>query len=112
MLHLCLPLLAYNRVRDEYAPSFWQEAAEKAELAAEAAKGENPTGAVQGQGGGKTVRAEEKEFSIELDKGNTLSAGKYRFQVVNDGKIEHDLAIEGNGVEKKTPLIRPGKRPS
>ena len=27
----------------------------------------------------------------------------------NDGKIEHDLVIEGNGVDEKTPTIEPGK---
>jgi uncharacterized cupredoxin-like copper-binding protein len=85
-----------------------EEAAEKAELAAEREAGENPEGAVQGQGGGKTVRATEKEFSIDLAGGDTLVAGKYRFQVVNEGKIDHDLEIEGGGVEEKTPLIAPG----
>jgi uncharacterized cupredoxin-like copper-binding protein len=84
------------------------EAAEKAELAAERKAGENPEGAVQGEGGGKTVRATEKEFSIDLKGGTTLSAGKYRFQVVNAGKIDHDLEIEGDGVEEKTALIGPG----
>lgn len=85
-----------------------EEAAEKAELAAERAKGEDPTGAVQGQGGGKTVRAVEKEFSINLQGGDTLKPDRYRFQVVNSGKVEHDLAIDGDGVKEKTPLIEPG----
>ena len=85
------------------------EAAEKAAEEQAEAEGENPTGAVQGEGGGKTVRATEKEFSIKLDGGNSLSAGKYRFQAVNAGKIEHDLAIEGDGVKEKTPLIGPGE---
>ena len=62
-------------------------------------------GAVQGEGGGKTVRALEDEFSIKLEGGNYAEPGKYRFQVVNEGKIEHDLAIEGDGVEEKTALI-------
>ena len=48
------------------------------------------------------MRVIEKEFSIELDKGNTLQAGSYAFQVDNAGKIEHDLAIEGDGVKEKT----------
>ena len=54
------------------------------------------------------MRAAEKEYSIKLDKGNSLQAGRYRFQVVNQGKIEHDLAIQGDGVKEKTPLIEPG----
>ena len=83
--------------------------AEAAEKAAEEAGEPGPEGAVQGEGGGKTVRAIEKEFSIKLDDGDTLKPGKYRFQVINDGKIEHDLAIDGGGVEEKTALIGPGE---
>ena len=56
------------------------------------------------------MRADEKEFSIKLDRAETrCRPGKYRFQVVNDGKIEHDLEIEGGGVEEKTALIGPGE---
>jgi uncharacterized cupredoxin-like copper-binding protein len=86
-----------------------EEAAEKAELAAEREKESTPAGAGEGKGGGKTVRATEKEFSIELQGGTTLTPGSYTFQVVNAGQAEHDLAIDGNGVKEKTPLIEPGK---
>ena len=55
------------------------------------------------------MRAIEKEFSIDLKGGDTLKPDKYRFQVINEGKIEHDLAIEGGGVEEKTALIGPGE---
>jgi uncharacterized cupredoxin-like copper-binding protein len=84
-----------------------EEAAEASEQAA-VAQGE---GAVQGEGGGTTVRTEEKEFSIKLRGGNSLTAGKYRFAVVNRGKIGHDLAIEGEGLarEPKTAIIDPGE---
>ena len=81
-----------------------QEAAE----AAQAPEIKQAEGATQGEGGGKTVHAVEKEFSIKLDGGDTLKPGRYRFQVMNKGKIEHDLAVEGNGVEDKTALIPPG----
>jgi uncharacterized cupredoxin-like copper-binding protein len=86
-----------------------EEAAEKAELAAERTEGENPEGAVQGEGGGKTVRALEDEFSIKLEGGNSLKPDKYRFRVVNEGKIDHDLGIEGEGIEEKTALIGSGE---
>ena len=89
-----------------------EEAAEKAELAAERAEGENPEGAVQGEGGGTTVRTVEKEFSIKLESGDSLKPGRYRFRVANQGKIEHDLEIEGAGIEEKTPLIAPGEEAS
>ena len=54
------------------------------------------------------VDVSETEFKITLPK-NTLAAGSYSFEVKNDGKIEHDLVVEGNGVHKKTPLIEAGK---
>jgi len=64
-------------------------------------------------GGGKTVKVSEKEFSIALAGGNKLQAGKYTFAVDNAGKIQHDLAIEGNGIkETKTPLIDAGQSKS
>jgi uncharacterized cupredoxin-like copper-binding protein len=83
-----------------------EEAAEARELAAE----EQGEGAVQGEGGGKNVRAIEDEFSIRLEGGDSLSAGRFTFEVVNRGQIGHDLAIEGEGLaeEPKTPIIDPG----
>ena len=51
----------------------------------------------------------EDEYSIKLAGGNTLEEGIVTFDVVNKGKIPHDLAIEGSGGEDKTPLIDPGK---
>jgi uncharacterized cupredoxin-like copper-binding protein len=80
------------------------------EEAAEAAEKGKAEGATQTEGGGKTVRAVEKEFSIKLDGGDTLKPGRYRFEAVNQGKIEHDLAVEGNGAEDKTALIPPGNQ--
>jgi uncharacterized cupredoxin-like copper-binding protein len=88
-----------------------EEAAEAAAKRAEA-KGGGEAKAPEKAGGaprGKTVEAVEKEFSIALQDGKTLQAGGYTFDVANQGKIDHDLAVEGNGLEKKTPLINPGK---
>jgi uncharacterized cupredoxin-like copper-binding protein len=51
-----------------------------------------------------TDQASETEFKIAL--GSTeLKAGKVTFDVKNDGKIPHDLAIKGG---EKTKLIQPG----
>ena len=58
----------------------------------------------------KSVPVKEAEFSIAIEGGNSLKAGAYDFQVVNGGKIEHDLAIEDGGQEKKTPLIKAGSK--
>jgi uncharacterized cupredoxin-like copper-binding protein len=55
-----------------------------------------------------SVPVSETEFKITLPK-RTLAAGSYSFEVKNDGKIEHDLVVQGNGVDEKTPTIAPGK---
>jgi uncharacterized cupredoxin-like copper-binding protein len=52
----------------------------------------------------KTLDVTETEFRITLAE-TSLKAGKYTFDVKNDGKIPHDLAIKGG---KKTKLIQPG----
>ena len=54
-----------------------------------------------------SVPVSETEFKIALPK-TTLAAGSYSFEVKNDGKIDHDLVIEGNGVNAKTSTIAPG----
>jgi uncharacterized cupredoxin-like copper-binding protein len=51
------------------------------------------------------VVVKESEFKIAMP--STLTAGKYTFEVENEGKIEHDLAIKGG---PKTKLIQPGGR--
>jgi uncharacterized cupredoxin-like copper-binding protein len=55
-----------------------------------------------------SVPVTETEFKIALPK-STVAAGSYSFAVSNDGKIEHDLVIEGNGVDEKTQTIEAGK---
>jgi len=50
----------------------------------------------------------EVEFKIKLPK-TTLPAGSYTFDVRNDGKIPHDLVVNGEGMKKGTPLIDPGQ---
>jgi plastocyanin len=89
-----------------------EEAAEARENAAEERAGgerREGEGAAAPAEGGQTVAVAEDEFSIALEGGDELEAGQYTFAVANDGKIEHDLEIEGEGVEEKTPLIEPGK---
>jgi uncharacterized cupredoxin-like copper-binding protein len=54
-----------------------------------------------------SVKVTETEFKIALPK-STLPAGSYSFEVANDGKIEHDLVVEGNGVDEKTQTIEAG----
>jgi uncharacterized cupredoxin-like copper-binding protein len=57
----------------------------------------------------KSVSVSETEWKIALPN-TTVAAGKYAFDVKNDGHIPHDLTINGPGVSnQKTPLINPGK---
>jgi uncharacterized cupredoxin-like copper-binding protein len=86
-----------------------REEAAKAAAEKKAEKAPSP-GAAKGESA-KTVKVEEGEFFVKLQDGKQLAPAKYRFNAVNTGKIQHDLAIEGKGLPKepKTPLIDPGK---
>src|SRR5215208_6828256 len=52
--------------------------------------GANPSAG--GAGGATTVNADEKEFSIGLDK-TTVPAGDVTFNVKNTGAIEHEFVV-------------------
>jgi plastocyanin len=83
---------------------------EAKEKAAEKAKEERAPGeAPPGRAPSGTVGVTEKEYSVELAGGTTLAKGASTFDVANKGKIQHNLAVEGGGGEKKTPLIDPGQ---
>jgi len=83
------------------------EAEKKAESGGKPAEG----AAKPAEQGAQRVPVAEAEFTIKLESGNELKAGPQDFAVANQGKVQHDLAIEGNGLPKepKTPLIDPGK---
>jgi uncharacterized cupredoxin-like copper-binding protein len=53
----------------------------------------------------QTVQASETEFKITLSS-TTFKAGTITFNIKNDGKIAHDLAVKGTSF--KTPEIAPG----
>jgi uncharacterized cupredoxin-like copper-binding protein len=56
----------------------------------------------------QNVVAKETEFKIALPKA-AVHAGQVTFDVQNDGKIQHDLVVQGNGVDEKTPLLNAGQ---
>jgi plastocyanin len=89
---------------------FGREPAEKAAAENEPTSSSPSTSAPGGGGGaGQTVQVTEKEFKITLPS-TTLKPGSYTFDLSNDGKIQHDLAIDGPGVNNaKTPLINGGQ---
>ena len=83
---------------------------EKAKQEQQAQKPPAPTTQAPGGAAGGAVQVMEKEYSIALPAGTALKAGKISFGVTNKGTIQHDLAVEGGGQEKKTPLIDAGKQ--
>jgi uncharacterized cupredoxin-like copper-binding protein len=91
---------------------FGAEPAEKAAAENESTTSSSTTSTTASGGGGggaQTVQVSEKEFKISLPS-TTLKPGSYTFDLSNDGKIQHDLTIDGPGVNNaKTPLINGGQ---
>jgi len=58
--------------------------------------------------GGATINVVAKDFSFAL-AASKAEAGAITFVVQNNGSMQHDFAIRGNGVEQKTPKIKPGE---
>ena len=75
------------------------EAAEQAEARERLAPGGTAQGQEAGekQAEGGTIPVTEDEYSIKLPV-KTLEAGPYAVDVVNKGKVEHDLQVEGGSV--------------
>ncbi len=48
------------------------------------------------------------DFSYALDKPEA-SAGTINFVIENIGAMQHDFAIQANGVEEKSVLLNPGQ---
>jgi uncharacterized cupredoxin-like copper-binding protein len=74
------------------------------------AHGETTTEATS-EGAQKLV-VEETEFKIAIPSGTSLEAGTYRLEAKNEGKVDHDLAVDGPGVDEKTPVFGGGETAS
>jgi uncharacterized cupredoxin-like copper-binding protein len=85
---------------------FGQESGGEAEAAGHEAT--TATTAAKPTPSGQTVQVTEVEWKIKLPK-TSFAPGTYTFDVSNDGKVEHDLTIEGAGAKKATPSISSGK---
>jgi uncharacterized cupredoxin-like copper-binding protein len=59
----------------------------------------------------QTVQVSESEWKIQLPK-TTLKPGKYTFDDKNDGKVPHNLVVQGTGVEEATSDLAPGQSES
>jgi plastocyanin len=53
------------------------------------------------------VTAKLSEWMVELSE-TTVAAGPVTFTVTNAGSIPHAFEVEGQGIERETPLIQPG----
>ena len=88
---------------------FGAEPAEKAAAENEGSSSSSTSSTTASGGAGQTVQVSEKEFKITLPS-TTLKPGSYTFDLSNDGKIPHDLTIDGPGVSNsKTPVINGGQ---
>jgi uncharacterized cupredoxin-like copper-binding protein len=57
----------------------------------------------------QSITATEEDFSISLDE-DSLLAGTYEIEVVNNGNTTHDLVVERDGKEvEATDKIQPGQ---
>ena len=85
---------------------FGREPAEAGAKETTAAATATTTGATSGP---KKIAVTEKEFKIELAT-TSLAAGTYELDLKNEGKIPHNLTIDGPGVQNAhTPTIGGGK---
>ncbi len=70
-----------------------------------------------GTNSGQTVPVSEAEWSItvagtQMTKGNgnaSVPTGTVTFSIKNDGTVDHQFEIQGNGIDKKIGNIAPGK---
>ncbi len=58
-------------------------------------------------GGGGSVDISETEFALD-PADSTVDAGSVTLTATNDGSIDHNLEIEGNGIEEVTDTLAPG----
>ena len=89
-------------------------------VAEAAAKGGEDTGALAAVGGGGpegTAEAENGVLEIPADPGGALfyvfadavaPAGALKIESLNEASIDHDIAIEGNGVNEKGEVVNNG----
>jgi uncharacterized cupredoxin-like copper-binding protein len=64
-----------------------------------------------GSGGGtvvKTVTVHETEYKLSPSSISLAKTGTYVFKGVNDGSVDHALAVEGNGIDQDGMDIAPG----
>lgn len=68
-----------------------------------AERGAQPSGPVA-----ETVEIKETEYALDPSEPKISRAGVIEFNVVNDGKVDHALEVEGPEGEVETAAIKPG----
>ena len=76
--------------------------------ASSAARPEAAPVAMEPSAGSTTVSVTAMDFSYTLDKPEA-GAGTINFVIENTGSMQHDFAIQANGVEQKSILLNPGQ---
>lgn len=61
-----------------------------------------------GAGTGTAISAKLTEFEITLNE-QSFEPGKYTFRAVNEGQIQHALAVEGPGLDESTDTFNQGQ---
>jgi uncharacterized cupredoxin-like copper-binding protein len=59
----------------------------------------------------QAVQVTEVDYKIRLPE-TTLKAGSYTFDVKNEGKVPHNLHVDGSGVQEATSDLAPGESES
>ncbi|MDP8911557.1 MAG: cupredoxin domain-containing protein, partial [Actinomycetota bacterium] len=60
----------------------------------------------------RTIAISESEFVLEPSDVTIAEPGRYVLKAVNNGRTEHALEIEGQGLEEKTRTLAPGESAS
>ncbi len=61
----------------------------------------------ESEAAGQTVQVSEVDYKIRLPE-STLQAGTYTFEVRNEGKLSHNLTVNGPGGQEATSDLGPG----
>jgi plastocyanin len=71
--------------------------------------GSNEAATTAQAGAGQTIAIGESEFKLDPSSVHADQTGNVTFRITNNGKVDHALEVEGQGVEKETEAIKPGE---
>lgn len=71
--------------------------------------GSNEAATTGAAGGGESVAIGETEYALDPSSPQVDQSGTVTIRVTNNGKIDHALEVEGQGIEEETETIKPGE---